>query len=75
MSDVGGDEGIATAKLLLAERSPERLVAALVRLQRGRIPAPEELQEVPLTSRAPRSKPVYGRPAYKSTYKGKKPRA
>jgi ATP-dependent RNA helicase DeaD len=75
LSDTGGDEGIATAKLLLAERSAERLIAALVRLQRGRVPAPEELQTVPTTSGPPRARPSYGKPAYgKPAYKGKKPR-
>ena len=62
LSDEGGDEGIATARLLLAERSPERLVAALVRLQRGMVPAPEELAPLP-TGRPSGGRPTGGRPS------------
>ncbi len=63
LSDAGGDEGIATARLLLAERSAERLVAALVRLQRGMTPAPEELAPVPSLGPARRHGPP-GRAAH-----------
>jgi ATP-dependent RNA helicase DeaD len=38
-----GDDEMAAARALLAERGPEEIAAALVRLHRGLQPAPEEL--------------------------------
>ena len=38
-----GDDEMAAARALLAERGPEQIAAALVRLHRGLQPAPEEL--------------------------------
>ncbi len=39
------EEDLIAARALLAERSPEELAAALVRMYRARLPAPEELSE------------------------------
>ncbi|HYO82438.1 MAG TPA: DEAD/DEAH box helicase [Bryobacteraceae bacterium] len=44
MADGAADEDLATARLLLAERSPEDIAAVLVRMHRGLMPAPEELR-------------------------------
>jgi ATP-dependent RNA helicase DeaD len=41
------DEDLAAARALLAERTPEQLAAALVRLHHARLPAPEELSDAP----------------------------
>ncbi|WP_309139532.1 DEAD/DEAH box helicase [Siccirubricoccus sp. G192] len=46
-----GEEDLALARGLLAERPPEALAALLVRVMRGPLPAPEELAEV--TDRPP----------------------
>ncbi len=52
-------EDIAAARLLLGERSPEELGAALVRLYRSRLPAVEDVNDPgdgpPLSSREPRN--------------------
>jgi ATP-dependent RNA helicase DeaD len=50
LRDVGqteeqSEEDIAAVAALLAERTPEELAAALVRMHRARLPAPEELSE------------------------------
>jgi ATP-dependent RNA helicase DeaD len=42
-ADEPTDEDLAAANALLAERTPEELAAALVRMYRARLPAPEEL--------------------------------
>lgn len=55
------EEGIATAKRLLESCSPERLVAALVRIKRGMAPAPEDLSPVFPERRGP---PPRGGPAH-----------
>jgi ATP-dependent RNA helicase DeaD len=48
------DEDLVLAKSLLAGRSAEDIAAALVRLHRSRLPAPEEIAEVPaMAPRAP----------------------
>jgi ATP-dependent RNA helicase DeaD len=44
-AEEAADEDVAAARLLLAERSPEDLVAALVRLHRSGYPEPEEVTE------------------------------
>jgi ATP-dependent RNA helicase DeaD len=49
------EEELAVARRLLAERAPELVAAALVRLERARLPAPEELPE---TARAAREAPA-----------------
>ncbi len=46
-ADDPSEEDLAAARALLAERTPEELAAALVRLHRSRLPAPEELSESP----------------------------
>jgi ATP-dependent RNA helicase DeaD len=45
LTETAADEDLAVARTLLAERTPEQLAAALVRLHRGLMPAPEELNE------------------------------
>jgi ATP-dependent RNA helicase DeaD len=40
-----GDEDLTLANALLAERKPEEIAAALVRLHRQRLPAPEEVTD------------------------------
>jgi ATP-dependent RNA helicase DeaD len=42
-ADEPTEEDLTAARALLAERSPEELAAALVRLHRARLPAPEDL--------------------------------
>jgi len=46
-ADEPSEEDLVAARALLAERTPEELAAALVRLYRARLPAPEELSEAP----------------------------
>ena len=50
------EDELAAARVLLEERSPEDIAAALVRLNRARLPAPEDIAEAPPPSapRAPR---------------------
>ena len=54
------EEDLAVARQLLADHSPERLVSALVRQHRSRLPAPEELPETmagaskPMRDKGPR---------------------
>ena len=55
------EEDLAAGRALLAQRSPEEIAAALVRLHRARLPAPEELQEA-LPPPAPRGAPEERRP-------------
>jgi ATP-dependent RNA helicase DeaD len=43
----GSEEDLATADALLLERSPRALAAAFVKLYRARLPAPEDIEEVP----------------------------
>ncbi len=43
LTDAPGEEDIAMARLLLAQRTPEQLGAALVRVYRARLPAVEEV--------------------------------
>jgi len=42
-SETPTDEDLALGKLLLADRTPEQLAAALVRVHRERLPAPEDV--------------------------------
>ncbi len=42
-ADEPSEEDLAATKALVAERTPEELAAALVRMYRSRLPAPEEL--------------------------------
>jgi ATP-dependent RNA helicase DeaD len=44
-ADEPTEEDLAAADALLAERTPQELAAALVRMYRARLPAPEELSE------------------------------
>ena len=44
-ADEPTEEDLAAANALLAERTPQELAAALVRMYRARLPAPEELSE------------------------------
>ena len=44
-ADEPSDEDLSAARALLTERTPEQLAAALVRMHRARLPAPEELSE------------------------------
>jgi ATP-dependent RNA helicase DeaD len=46
-ADEPTEEDLVAARALLAERTPEELAAALVRLHRNRLPAPEELSDAP----------------------------
>jgi ATP-dependent RNA helicase DeaD len=52
-------EELELARLLLAERAPEQLAAALVKLYRSRLPASEEVVD-PGTGPSPREKPGRG---------------
>jgi ATP-dependent RNA helicase DeaD len=58
MTEEGSDEDLVLARSLLAERSPEQVAAALVRLYRSRLPAPEDVYDPgPMRDpRAPRDK-------------------
>ncbi len=47
MSDGAAEEDLAAARVLLNDRSPEQLAAALVRMHRAQLPAPEELNMSP----------------------------
>jgi ATP-dependent RNA helicase DeaD len=52
LNEAPADDDLAAARSLLAQRSAEEIVATLVRLQRGLLPAPEELT-ASLTAREP----------------------
>ena len=43
LSEAPADEDLALARTLLEQRTPEEIAAALIRLHRSRLPAPEEL--------------------------------
>lgn len=45
LTEPAADEDVEMARLLLAERTPEELGAALVRAYRSRLPAPEEVMD------------------------------
>jgi ATP-dependent RNA helicase DeaD len=55
------EEDLAAASALLAERTPEELAAALVRMYRARLPAPEELS-APIPRPARPDRPDRDRP-------------
>jgi ATP-dependent RNA helicase DeaD len=57
------DEDRALAERLMAERSPEDIAAALVRLHRAAMPQPEELAD----QSAPRERPDGPRPGFEDT--------
>ena len=56
LAEAPAEDELALVRTLLAGRSSEAIAAALVRLYRARLPAPEELSEVPpaAAARAPR---------------------
>ena len=58
------EDDLAAARALLAERSAEELVAAMVRLQRGLLPAPEELRET-MAMRPPSQRAARGPGAHR----------
>jgi ATP-dependent RNA helicase DeaD len=59
-ADEPSEEDLVAARALLAERTPEELAAALVRLHRARLPAPEELSDAPIERpRTPRNERTY----------------
>lgn len=63
LADAPGEEDLRLAGLLLAERSPEHLVAALVRLYRSRLPAIEQVTNaVYEPERQERREPRSGKP-------------
>ncbi|MCU1325721.1 MAG: box helicase [Bryobacterales bacterium] len=45
MAADGTEDDLETARILLAERSPEEIAAVLVRMHRGLMPEPEELRQ------------------------------
>ena len=59
MTEEPSPEELELARLLLAERAPEQLAAALVKLYRSRLPALEEVED-PGTGPSPREKPGRG---------------
>jgi ATP-dependent RNA helicase DeaD len=70
------EDDLAAGRLLLAQRSPEELAAALVRLRRELLPAPEVLEDVPSyqgTARTDRHRPPVRKGRYQPPQKpGKK---
>lgn len=59
MASGAAEEDLATARILLAERSPEEIAAVLVRMHRGLMPEPEELNPTP--SKRPNSRDAAGK--------------
>ena len=59
LSEPATDEDLEMARRLLAERSPEDIAAALVRLYRARLPAIEEVTDPGERPRDSRPRPVY----------------
>jgi ATP-dependent RNA helicase DeaD len=66
------EEDLIAARALLSERTPEELAAALVRMYRARLPAPEELSE-PVPQRAERPYEDRGRDAPREAYRERPP--
>jgi ATP-dependent RNA helicase DeaD len=64
------EEDLATARVLLTQRTPEELAAMLVRMHRGLMPAPEELQPVQ-ANRRPAERPREKGPAQSFKQKNK----
>lgn len=59
ISEDVAEEDLATARLLLAERSPEQLAAALVKQHRSQLPAPEEVADsIALAAPRPERRPL-----------------
>ena len=67
LAGVATEEELAVARRLLEERAPLLVAAALVRRERARLPAPEELPE---TARAAREVPAARRPRPRSGPRG-----
>ncbi|BBK36647.1 DEAD/DEAH box helicase [Allostella sp. ATCC 35155] len=61
LSEPVGEEDLALAQALLADRSPEAVAAALVRVWRSQRPAPEEVYD-PGVDRGPRERTVTAAP-------------
>src|SRR5690606_29198375 len=61
LTDESSEEDLTMARALLEEKSPEELAAALVRVYRSRLPAPEDVFDPgaarPREARAPRQAP------------------
>jgi ATP-dependent RNA helicase DeaD len=77
MAAAPADEDLAAGRILLAERSPEELAAALVRLRRELLPAPEVLGDATSFSsevRADGHRPRGGRGRYQPGHKRNKKR-
>ncbi len=55
LSETPTDEDVALGKTLLETRTPEQLAAALVRVHREKLPAPEDVSQAPVES--PRRSP------------------
>ncbi len=51
LSEAPAEEDLALAETLLASKTPQEVAAALIRLYRARLPAPEDLYEDPRDSR------------------------
>ena len=63
MAQGASEEDLATARILLAERSPEEIAAVLVRMHRGLLPAPEELRPTQAHSAGRRDSPGHRKPS------------
>jgi ATP-dependent RNA helicase DeaD len=61
-SETPGEDDAALAAKVLAERTPEQIVAALVKMHRDRLPAPEDIDVSPPPPRRPAGPPRRGRP-------------
>ncbi len=55
LAEAPSDSDVELGRLLLAERTPEQLGAALVRLYRSRLPAPEDIVDPGMGEKLPRS--------------------
>src|SRR6201996_1760804 len=65
-ADEPSEEDLKATQALVAERTPEELAAALVRMYRARLPAPEELS-------APMPRPDRARPEYQDRERPDRP--
>jgi len=57
VAEAGDDDDLEMARTLLTKRSPEDIAAALVRVYRSKLPAPEDIAVLPAPS--PSGKPEY----------------
>ena len=55
LAETAAEEDLTLARLVLAERTPEDVAAALIRLYRARLPSPEDLYDDPRDARATRN--------------------